>query len=128
MANVFTTDLIDEGSLRAGASGIAFGIRLPWYRSLPLSVIEVAEVKVDGRAVPPSKLRLELNGRTFGLDELADQAGEWWYVLDSARIHVDAPQGEASTSHDVELTLNLFPPYIPGLTWVTRGSRSFNGQ
>lgn len=125
MANVFTVHLIDPGSLQARDAGIAFGVRLPWYRALPMSVVDVAEVKVDGQVVPKSKLRIEINGRTFAADALGELVDEWWYVLDSARIHVDDPALGKTAKHTVDLTLTLYPPYIPGLPWVTKATRAF---
>lgn len=123
--NVFTTHLIDEASLQTRDAGIAFGVRLPWYRSLPMSVVDVAELKIDGQAVPKSKVRIEVNGHAFAADALGELVDEWWYVLDSARIHVDDAALARSAKHTVDLTLTLYPPYIPGLPWVTKASRAF---
>ncbi len=124
MDNNFSALLLDEAGLRAGRAGLELDVRLPWYRSMPLSVVEVASLAIDGRAVPPEAVRFEVNGKTFALGELPDQVGEFWFVLDDAVLHVaGVPAGEGET-HDVELQLNLYPPYIPHLTWVTRSRKA----
>jgi hypothetical protein len=88
---------------------------------LPLSVVEVGEVVIDARAVPLGDIRFEVNGREFSLVQLEELTGEVWYVLDSARLRVPWALDSAK-EHAISLTLNLYPPYIPGLTWVTRGT------
>ena len=121
MENNFSKSLLSPEEARVGSNHLELGVRLPWYRSLPLSVVEIKDLTIDGQAVPESKVRLALNDKVFTLAELADQTGEFWYVLDSARLQVDWPIDPAR-QHRIGLTVNLYPPYIPGLTWVTLGS------
>jgi hypothetical protein len=123
MENIFSQSLICEPESRASAQGVELGVRLPWYRSLPVSVVEVAELSVDGRAVPVADIRFGINGKTFTLDQLPNLTGEVWFVLDSAIITARIALDPA-VPHEVALHLNLYPPYIPGLTWVTRGRRT----
>lgn len=33
-------------------------LRVPWYRSLPLSCVDAVEVSVNGQAVPRERIRL----------------------------------------------------------------------
>lgn len=106
--------LVDDNSLRATQDGYAVGVRLNWYRSLPLSCIEKVELALDGRPVGPSALRLEVNGRRYQLEELEDQVETFWFVQDSARLLVEQPgvvkEGE---THTVEVEIALRFPYIP---------------
>jgi hypothetical protein len=122
MANIFEQRLLSP-LVRRTAGGAVLDLRLPWYRALPLSTVEVAGLRIDGRAVAPERMRFELNGRTWGLDEIGEQVKEYWYVTDSAFLHVEDP-ALLSDGHAVELTLNLYPPYIPNLTWVTRSQQT----
>lgn len=121
MANIFEQRLLSPVGRRT-ATGVVLDIRLPWYRSLPLSTVEVARLRIDGREIAPERMTFELNGRRFRLAQLPELVNEWWYVLDSAYLHVDHPEMRGD-AHTVELTLNLYPPYIPGLTWVTRSQQ-----
>lgn len=122
MATIFEKNLLSPVAQRT-ASGAVLDIRLPWYRSLPLSTVEVASLRVDGREIAPERITFELEGRKFPLAQLPDLTREWWYVTDSAYLHVDDPV-LLGDGHTVELTVNLYPPYIPGMTWVTRAQQS----
>jgi len=123
MENNFSKSLLSSKEVKVGSNHLELGVRLPWYRSLPLSVVEIKDLTIDGQPVPDSKVRVALNDKVFTCTDLANQTGEFWYVLDSARLEVDWPVDPAS-DHQIALTVNLYPPYIPGLTWVTRGSLS----
>ena len=127
MKNTFSERLLPADEATLGNGRVGLGVRLPWYRSLPLSVVEIGEVVIDGQIVPSERMRLAINGHTFELGELSEQVGDFWYVLDSARLEFDWPL-DPKTNHEVTLTLNLYPPYIPGLTWVTRGSTTIRAH
>jgi hypothetical protein len=43
-----------------------------------LSVVEVAELRIDGAPVDKDAVRLEVNGRGFELSALPEIAGEVW--------------------------------------------------
>ena len=86
MENNFSRSLLSESESRMSPDGIELGVRLPWYRSLPLSVVELAELTVDGRPVPANDIRFTINGKSFALDALTDLTEEVWYVLDSGLL------------------------------------------
>jgi len=121
MENTFSPRLLpaDEATIRPGQ--LTLGVRLPWYRALPLSVTEIASLTVDGARVAPEKIRLTLNDHTYALDEVPEQVQESWFVLDSARLDV-ALTLDPDVDHQIDLVVHLYPPYIPGLTWVTGSS------
>lgn len=121
MKNNFSDELIAAGS-KANKDGLCLEVWLPWYRTLPLSVIEVAELKLDGEAVALDGAELELNGKRFPLAALPDLVGEPWFVQDSAWLHVPVPGLAEGGEHRADLLMKLYPPYIPMLTWATRGS------
>jgi hypothetical protein len=126
--NNFSALLLNDQGLRAGPKGLELDVRLPWYRSMPLSVVEIASLRVDGQAVPLAEIRFEVNEKSFRLDELPGQIGEFWFVLDRAVLRVPATPVAAGSTHQVELQLNLYPPYIPHLTWVTRATKNLRAQ
>lgn len=112
--------LISNDGLTATPQGFDLDIRLPWYRSLPLSVVEVTEVTIDGAAVEPALVTFELEGATLALGDLGKRADRWWYVLDSAILHVHRQPLAPGTSHELAVTVALQPPYIPGFRMMTR--------
>lgn len=123
METRFSSHLLSQHSLRSKQHEALLDIRLPWYRALPLSTVEVGSLQLDGRAITAQQLRFEVNGRRFELGQMGEQVDEWWYVLDDATLRIrDCPIAAHST-HEVELTLNLYPPYMPGFQWVTRAIR-----
>ncbi len=86
-------------------------IRIPWYRSLAPSTVEVLEVSLDGAVVPQAALAVEINGRSSSLGALAQRWEETWFIQDSALVHLGqlpdlAPEVELS----VDLTVRI--PYI----------------
>lgn len=124
MDNNFSALLLNDKGLRAGRQGLELDVRLPWYRSMPLSVVEVASLRVDGKAVPLESIRFEVNEKSFRLRELPEQIGEFWFVLDRAVLRLPDMQVVTGSEHQVELQLNLYPPYIPHLTWVTQATKN----
>jgi Domain of unknown function (DUF6379) len=128
MENNFSALLLHKQGMRVDAEGVEIDVRLPWYRSLPLSVVEVASLSVDGRAIPPQDIRFEINAQSFRLDQLHELTSEFWFVLDRAVLRLPAAAAGAGPEHQVELQLNLYPPYIPHLTWVTRVTKTLRVQ
>ena len=119
--NAFSDYLITPEDSRVTPQGLVLDLRLPWYRSLPLSVVMPTELLVDDQPVPLEGATVEHEGRRYTLAELPEQINAWWFVQDSVVLHVPMATPPAAGPHRVVLTLNLFPPYIPMLTWVTRG-------
>jgi hypothetical protein len=91
---------------------------------LPVSTVEVAEVSIDGRIIDPSKVKFELEGRSYPLTDMADQVDKVWFVLDSAFLDVETTAPQEGGEHDVSVTLNLYPPYIRGLKRICRDRKT----
>lgn len=117
---MFNTRLISNDGLKRRPGGFEIDIRLPWYRSLPLSVVEVGEVKIDGKVIPPSAISFKLNDKTIAPDALVNLTSEWWYVLDSAFLDVADVELSPDSRHEVSVVLALYPPYIPGFRRMTQ--------
>lgn len=120
--------VVSDDGLIVEPSGCAIDVRLPWYRSLPLSVVEVKEVAIDGQPIDPSRLSFQLNGQRLALNELRPRTNEWWYVLDSAFVHVAGEEIEAGTEHDVAVTIAVRPPYINGLNRIVRTAKTLRAR
>jgi hypothetical protein len=120
--NNFSDFLITAADSRIEDHALRLDLRLPWYRSLPLSVVMPSALLVDEQPVPLDGATVEWEGHSYTLAELPEQTSAWWFVQDSVQLTVPLHQTLPSGPHDVALTLNVFPPYIPMLTWVTRGT------
>lgn len=107
--------IIGEEGLSATADGLRLAMRLPWYRSLPFSTVEVAGVTIDGEAVDLSDARVEFDGASWPLSDLGEQTNIFWFVRDSAFLHLPGRSATPGSEHEVELSLFINPPYIPGM-------------
>ena len=117
--------LIKEDSLRVVADGFTFAVRLNWYRSLPLSSVDILSVKIDGEQVPLERILFEINNHQYTQSELLEKYEEFWFVQDFAGIHVQLPgKVKPGELHTIEAEVSLRFPYMqigPGkfLTTVT---------
>jgi hypothetical protein len=109
---VLTDRVIADSSLRSDAAGFSFDLRIPWYRSLPLSCVEGLDVAVDGESIAADDLRVAFEGRTYALDELAPLYEEWWQVTDAARVSIARQGGLEPGPHELDVSLSLRIPYI----------------
>jgi Domain of unknown function (DUF6379) len=109
---VLTDRVLEEGSLREDGESISFDIRIPWYRSLPLSCVEGLDVTIDGAAIAARDVRISFNGTDYSLDELPPLYDDWWQVTDPARVTVPHGERADAASHEVDVTLALRIPYI----------------
>jgi|SRR5208337_223520 len=116
---MFVNRVISDNGLVVTDKGVDIDIRLPWYRSLPLSVVGVTDLQIDGKQIDLTALTFEVNGKTFHLRDLVAQYTEWWYVLDSAFLHVPGAQIQRGSEHQVRVTVSIRPPYIPGFYRLT---------
>jgi hypothetical protein len=125
MRNNFSEFLLPPAGFELRGRTARVPIRLPWYRALPLSVFEVGSLRIDGAEIAPSDIQLIVNGKAHPATALGELVDEVWYVLDDAILEARLPTAPVPASHKVELTLKLFPPYIPGLAWVTQAQRDY---
>lgn len=129
MDTCFNAGLLDaQNGLRATPRGAEIDIRLPWYRSLPVSVVEVGSLSVDGQDVAAGNIRFEVNGKSFDLSELPSRTDEFWFVLDSAVLRLPDTQLQPGSDHEVDLQLNVYPPYVPHLKWVTKVKKTLRAR
>lgn len=102
-----TVDLVCATAGRT-ADGMELRVRSPWYRSLPLSSVDL-ELTVDGDHIAADRMRVHVNERDYTLDELHERYDEFWFVLDPARVLV---AGVGPGEHEVALQLGLRIPYL----------------
>jgi hypothetical protein len=116
--------VIGADGIVATPAGVRIDIRLPWYRSLPLSTVEVGEVRIDGKLIDPGNIVFELEKKRFVLGQLAEEVNTVWYVLDSAYLDLADGSWNVGDELEVSVTLILYPPYIPGLKRMTVQSKN----
>jgi hypothetical protein len=114
--------LFQATDVRRLPDGIAVSVQLPWYRSLWLSAVDDVEMTVNGVPVPKDRLRFELQGRSYRVEELPEQSETLWFVADRPDVvayldEVPAP-GESITV-EVVLTMRLLYMQIAPQRYVT---------
>lgn len=107
--------VIGEEGLAATAGGLKLAMRLPWYRSLPFSVVEVGPLTIDGKAVDLSDARISYDGEEWALADNGERVDTFWFVRDSAFLVLPSLSADAGSTHEVSLNLFVSPPYIPGM-------------
>jgi sugar phosphate isomerase/epimerase len=105
---------LTENGLRTNGDGIAIDVRLPWYRAMPLSVVDIPALRIDGIEIPREKMLLEVGGRDYRIDELPSQEERYWYVTDSGFLKVPGWKAKTGSDHDIDLTIALKLPYVEG--------------
>jgi hypothetical protein len=111
---------IDSGTLESMPGGWRDGVRLPWYRALPLSTVEVHALRIDGQAIAPSAITFVLDGRRWSLDELATETEAMWFTTDTALLEVAGDPIAPGSEHQVDAAIGIRPPYIRGLRRIGR--------
>uniref|UniRef100_B0T5K0 C-deglycosylation enzyme beta subunit n=1 Tax=Caulobacter sp. (strain K31) TaxID=366602 RepID=B0T5K0_CAUSK len=106
--------------LRAAPGGGAeIAIRLPWYRALPLSVIEIVRVRIDGEPIARERVQIIVDGRGFAIDDMKNQTEVVWYMRDDAFLRVDGFELVSGQAYRVEVSISWNPPYAKGWWPVT---------
>lgn len=115
---MFEESLISSSHLRQVRTGertlAMFKVRLPWYRSLPLSCLDDATLSIDAERVPLDRISFRLYGTTYRFQELRQFPDVLWFVLDAAELLVDLPRPLADGSHSLSLSLFVRIPYHRG--------------
>jgi hypothetical protein len=114
--------LFQAKDVRRLPDGIAVSVQLPWYRSLWLSAVDDVEMTVNGVPVPKDRLRFELQGRSYRIEELPEQSETLWFVADRPDVvaQLDEVPGAGETiTVEVVLTMRLLYMQIAPQRYVT---------
>ena len=93
--------------------GFQVAVRCPYYRGIWASLLEGAELTVDGETFGADDVRWTLGGRTFSAAELAGAAEARWPFEEPAILTVERPGGLEPGIHDVEVSIIWRWSYIP---------------
>ena len=94
-------------------TGFQVTVRCPYYRGIWASLLEGAELTVDGETFGTNDVRWTLGGRTFTSEELAEATDARWPFEEPAILTVDRPGGLEPGVHDVEVSITWRWSYIP---------------
>lgn len=94
-------------------TGFQVAVRCPYYRGIWASLLEGAELTVDGELFGADDVRWTLGGRAFTTRELAEATDARWPFEEPAILTVDKPGGLEPGLHDVEVSVSWRWSYIP---------------
>ncbi|HCJ5524751.1 TPA: hypothetical protein NUW91_001966 [Klebsiella pneumoniae] len=100
-----------------GLTEASLRLRLPWYRSLPISCIEKIELTIDGKPVRSDALTISVGDVYHTLEEASRLSEVSWFVLDQATAKFPVDPDLAPGPHDVALNLVLRIPYQEPEYW-----------
>jgi hypothetical protein len=86
-------------------AGFQLRYRTPYYRGVLCSLLEGAEVSVDGETFARDQTRWTIGNRTFTHDELAKASDVRWQFKDAAILTVTKSGGLKPGLHDVQVVL-----------------------
>jgi hypothetical protein len=110
--------LFSEKDVHRRPDGIAVSVQLPWYRSLWLSAVDGVDATVNGVVIPRDRLRFELGGHAYRIEELPEQWDTLWFVADRPDVVIlldDVPEAGDTLTVEVVLTMRLlYMQIVPG--------------
>jgi hypothetical protein len=106
-------------------TGFQIRIRIPYYRGVWASLLEGADVIVDGEEFSRDMIHWTLGGKTFTLPELEATSEVRWPFDEPAVLTVPKDGGLAVGVHDIHVQLAFRASYMPPDMgpWITRAER-----
>ena len=95
-------------------TGFQFGLRLPYYRGVVLSLVGNTELKVDGELYPPEQMSVTVGGKSFKYADLENDPNHRWEFGDIGIVTVAKPGGLEPGEHKVEVSQHMKISYVPG--------------
>lgn len=119
---MFEQYVIVDGSLRSTPDGWAVDLRIPYYRGLGLSMVNL-QLELDGHIVRQEDVTIDLPGRSHSLTELPTLVNDRWGFGETLTANIKEGSPLEAGTHDLDVTVGLRVSYLP-VPSVTRVSRS----
>jgi hypothetical protein len=97
--------------------GFQFGLRLPYYRGVVLSLVGETMLTVDGEKIPYDAMTVTVGGKTFPMAQLEDEPVAKWEFGEVGIVTVDKPGGLQPGEHTLGLRQHMKISYVPGGFW-----------
>lgn len=108
---MFEQHVIQAKGFRNVDGGFQVAVRCPYYRGIWASLLEGAELMVDGETY--DDVRWTVGGGTFTAAELADASDIRWPFEEPAVLTVETPTPLEPGLHDVQVSITWRWSYIP---------------
>ncbi len=104
--------ILSDDALKATADGFQLQFRSHWYRSLPLSCMQL-KASINGNPIDEKNISIQANGNRYAISEMPGLDKEWLFITDAATLHIKYPEPiNAGQQYEVAFNLDLFIPYI----------------
>lgn len=110
---VLCEDGFENRSRDGAAEGFNVRVRIPYYRGVPLSMVEDVLIRVDGADYTGDAIMFSVHGGTFKLSEMPTVVRHRWNYGEKATVQVFLPGGLAPGMHRVEAYVKLRISYLP---------------
>ena len=91
--------------------GFEMKIRIPYYRGVPLSVVDSITVKVAGQSYSNEQIRFTVASGSFMMSEMGTVADRRWNFDEAATLKIYTPGGLVYFDHLVDLDIVIRAPY-----------------
>lgn len=123
---MFDRYMLEEESLRSlekdgRVTGFQVDVHYPHHCGIWLSIIEEMRLTVDGILVPAESLSLELDGKTYAVSRLGEEAEGRWYFGQKGTLKADYPGGLAEGTHEIRFRMGL---RVSFLNWLLTGENT----
>lgn len=98
-------------------TGFQFGLRLPYYRGVVLSLVGKTVLTVDGEEFPQDQMTVTLDCGTFPMTQLEDEPVAKWEFGEIGVVKVTKPGGLEPGAHKLHVDQNMKISYVPGGFW-----------
>ncbi len=108
------TNRIEDGKI----TGFNVKMRIPYYRGIPLSLIDEILIIVDGIQYTGDSILFEVHGGTFTRNEMTTVVRHRWNYGEKATVKVIKEDGLAPGQHRVEAYAKIRVNYMPSIEFV----------
>ncbi|HAL74942.1 MAG TPA: hypothetical protein DCM45_07660 [Clostridiales bacterium] len=110
---ILCKDSLQNISQNGETTGFSLQIRIPYYRGVPLSMVEDLKVVIDSTEYRGDALRFTVGGGTFSLAEMPTVTFFRWEFGEKATLQVSKAGGLPAGDHKVEVYVLLRISYMP---------------
>jgi hypothetical protein len=91
--------------------GFEMKIRIPYYRGVPLSVVDTIKVTAGGETFTNDRIRFTVASGSFMMDEMSTVATRRWNFDEDATLKIYKPGGLVYFDQKIELLIAIRAPY-----------------
>ena len=113
--------VLGDTAVRAADDGYEVDLHLAWYRSLPFSCLEGIDLAIDDVPAQREQLRVKVDGRELGLDDLPELDDEWWFVQDALTVLVPSERPAAPGARSSSASSTIVSPKIDAVSAKVSG-------